>query len=159
MCGENKELFFIFLLLLLFLCLVGALRAEEPGLEQALAGLSLAIQSKLQEAKLKSESLSRQLTEARSGLTLSQEQRDRYRETSEKLLSSLDSTIEQCGSLSQSLNQSRQELAAEKERVRARNKILLWTGIIGAAIILGKIAALILYAKRVPMPRWLDIIL
>jgi hypothetical protein len=50
-------------------------------------------------------------------------------------------------------------LAKEKERVAIRNKILLWIGIIGAVIILGKIAAFILYAKGVPMPRWLDIIL
>jgi len=51
------------------------------------------------------------------------------------------------------------QLEREKEKVRARNKILLWFGIIGAVIVSGKIAAFILYTRRVPTPRWLDIIL
>jgi hypothetical protein len=157
MCIEKG--FFFVLVVLLFLFCLAVLRAEEPGMEQTLTELSSTIQFKLKEAKQKSENLSRQLTEAQNSLAISQEQRDCYLETSENLLSSLDSTIEQCGSLSQSLNQSRRELAAEQEKVNARNKVLFWFGVIGCAIILGKIAAFILYAKRVPIPRWLDIIL
>jgi F0F1-type ATP synthase membrane subunit b/b' len=158
MCRENKEFFFILFVFLLLSSLAGALLAEE-NTERTLTDLSLTIQLKLNEAKLKSENLSRQLNEARQDLTLSREQQNRYQETSGKLLSSLDSTIEQCDSLSQNLNQSRQELAVEKERVRLRNKILLVLGIIGGVIILGKIVAIVLYVKRVPVPRWLDIVL
>jgi hypothetical protein len=150
----------LFLLALLSLCsLLSAQDVQQTDPEQILTELSLNIQLRLNEAKQKSENLSRQLTEARDDLTLSQEQRDRYQATSEKLLTSLDSTIEQCGSLSRNLNQSRQELALERERVRAKNKALLWFGIIGGVIILGKIAAFILYAKSVKIPRWLDIVL
>jgi hypothetical protein len=130
-----------------------------PGLEQTLTSLSLNIQLKLNEAKLKSENLSQQLTEAQQDLTLSEEQRLLYQETSERLSISLTSTIELCGTLSESLNQSRMDLTVEQERVRARNRALLWIGIIGGVIILGKIAAFILYAKQVPIPRWLDILL
>jgi hypothetical protein len=61
--------------------------------------------------------------------------------------------------LSSELEDLNLQLELERERVRVRNKALLWVGIFGGVIILGKIAAFILYAKRVPIPRWLDIVL
>ena len=60
---------------------------------------------------------------------------------------------------SAALEKANQELARERERVRSRNKALLWLGMAGGAIVLAKVAAFVLYAKRVPTPRWLDIIL
>jgi hypothetical protein len=60
---------------------------------------------------------------------------------------------------SAALENSNLLLELEREKVRARNKALLWFGITGSVIILGKIAAFILYAKSVKIPRWLDIIL
>jgi hypothetical protein len=161
MCKENKEnlqLSLIVLFCALLACVVTtALRAEEP--DQMLSRLSQNIQLKLNEAKLKSENLSRQLTEAQRDLELSQGQRIRYQQTSERLKISLDNTIGLCGSLSESLEKSRVDLVVERERVRARNRILLWHGIAGGVIILGKVAAFILYLKHVPIPRWLDIVL
>jgi hypothetical protein len=99
------------------------------------------------------------LTELQQDLTLSENQRSYYQATSERLSTSLNSTIELCENLSQNLDQSRLELAAEKAKVKTRNKILLWAGLIGGVITLGKIAAFILYAKSVKIPRWLDILL
>ena len=61
--------------------------------------------------------------------------------------------------LSAELDNLNIQLTKEQERVQTRNKILFWFGIIGAIILLGKIIAFILYAKRVPIPRWLDIVL
>jgi uncharacterized integral membrane protein len=75
------------------------------------------------------------------------------------LSADLTNTMNSFRALSGELENSNQQLGQEKEKVRVRNKALLWFGIIGGIIILGKIAAFILYAKRVPMPRWLDIIL
>jgi len=71
----------------------------------------------------------------------------------------LTDTMNSFRDLSNKLENLNLQVELEKEKVRTRNKVLLWLGIIGGVIILGKIAAFILYAKRVPMPRWLDIIL
>jgi hypothetical protein len=71
----------------------------------------------------------------------------------------LTDTMNSFRALSNELENLNLQVELEREKVRARNKALLWVGIIGGVIILGKIAAFILYAKRVPMPRWLDIVL
>ena len=71
----------------------------------------------------------------------------------------LTDTMTSFRGLSAELENLNLKLAQEREKVRARNEALLWFGIIGVVIILGKIAAFILYAKHVPMPRWLDIVL
>ena len=71
----------------------------------------------------------------------------------------LTNTMNSLKNLSAELDNLNLQLEKERERVRTRNKILLWLGIIGAVITLGKVAAFIFYAQRIPIPRWLDIIL
>jgi hypothetical protein len=133
--------------------------AVPPAVEQTLTELSLNIQSRLNEAKQHSASLLTSLTEVQRDLNLSQQQRDYYPETSMQLSSYLANTIDSLENLSIELNQSKLDLAVEKDRVKTRNKVLLLLGIIGVIAILSKAAAFILYAKRVPVPRWLDILL
>jgi hypothetical protein len=62
-------------------------------------------------------------------------------------------------SINQKFSDSLQTITVYKTKLEERNKQLLIIGIIGAVIILGKIAAFILYAKHIPIPRWLDIVL
>jgi septal ring factor EnvC (AmiA/AmiB activator) len=121
-------------------------------LDQKLTNLSLNIQLQLSEAKMHSANLLESLTGLKQDLTLSNEQRNYYQEISNELENSLQNTIQSCASLSQDLNQSRQDLAAEKAIVRVMM-------VIAGIIILAKIAAFMLYAFHVPVPRWLDIIL
>jgi capsule polysaccharide export protein KpsE/RkpR len=71
----------------------------------------------------------------------------------------LTDTMNSFRALSSELESLSLQLELERERVQARNKALLIIGIVGGAIILGKIAAFILYAKSVKIPRWLDIVL
>lgn len=152
-CEKIGVYIIVFFYLIAFLFCTLRLSAQDVNqLDRTLTALSSNIQLQLNEAKAHSANLSESLTELRQDLTLSNEQRDRYQTISIGLENSLQNTIQSCETLSRDLNQSRQDLAAEKAAVR----VLL---IIAGIIILGKIGAFILYAFKIKTPRWLDIIL
>ena len=127
--------------------------------EQSLAQLSSNINEKLYGLKNKSDSLRNELTattaslaQASEDLKISESERLRWETTSTTLSTSLNS-------INAELNNSLRTITVYKTRLEARNRQLLVIGIIGAVIILFKIMAFILYARCVPIPRWLDILL
>ncbi len=127
--------------------------------EQSLTQLSSNINEKLRGLKSKIDNLRNDLTattaslaQASEDLKISESERRRWAETSTRLSASLDS-------INAELNSSLRTITVYKTKLEERNRQLLVIGIIGAVIILFKIVAFILYAKRVPIPRWLDILL
>ncbi|HCC38177.1 MAG TPA: hypothetical protein DEQ14_11530 [Treponema sp.] len=130
----------------------------DPG-EQSLTQLSSNINEKLRDLKNKIDNLRNDLTATTASLTqasedlkISESERRRWAAISTTLSASLDS-------INAELNSSLRTITVYKTKVEERNRQLLVIGIIGAVIILFKIAAFILYARRVPIPRWLDILL
>ena len=61
--------------------------------------------------------------------------------------------------LSMQLVQEKTKVRTEQEKVRVRNTVLLWAGMLFLINMAGKVVMFILYAKRMPVPRWLDIII
>ena len=130
-----------------------------PPQEQSLTQLSSNINEKLRGLKSKIDSLRNDLTattaslaQASEDLKISESERRKWAETSTRLSASLDS-------INAELNSSLRTIIVYKTKVEERNRLLFIIGIIGTVIILFKIAAFVLYAKRIPIPRWLDILL
>ena len=57
------------------------------------------------------------------------------------------------------LNEKESRIARQEAELKIAWKTVWTMGIVAALIIAAKIAAFILYARRVPIPRWLDILL
>jgi len=53
----------------------------------------------------------------------------------------------------------RKEVAAWKDKVRTRDKAIFWLVLVVGYFLLGKIARLIFWLKKIPLPRLLEIIL
>lgn len=153
MCRQN---YVLFALLLLLAFPLWPQDAPQDSLLSQQMSLSSAVRSALLNSK---QSMTDLENSYRSILNSLQSTVDAQSAELMKLSTDLTDTMLSFRASSAALENSNLQLELEKEKVRARNKALLWFGIIGAVITLGKLAAFILYAKRVPMPRWLDIVL
>jgi len=149
-----KKIFFFLLLLAPFLLFAEDVK-HDPLLSQQMS-LSSAVRSALESSKQSMTQLEAYYNSMMFGLETQLQSQSMELTT---LSTRLTDTMLSFRNLSAELDNLNIQLTKEQERVQTRNKILFWFGIIGAIILLGKIIAFILYAKRVPIPRWLDIVL
>ena len=127
--------------------------------QQSLTQLSSTINEKLLNLKEETQNLQRDLTattaslaQASEDLRISETERLAWEAKSTTLSSSL-------ASINQKFSDSLQSITVYKTKVEERNRQLLVIGIIGVVLMVAKIVAFIVYAKHVPIPRWLDILL
>jgi len=154
-----RKLLFIFVLLLFFCLAFAQDSVPADPREQTLTQLSSTINGKL--LNLRDEIRSLQLDLTATTASLAQASQDLRVSESERLEWETKSTMlsTSLASINQKFSDSLQTITVYKTKLEERNRQLMIFGIIGAAIILAKVAAFILYAKRVPIPRWLDILL
>ena len=161
MCGRNRFCKYLFLLYYFMPCCIyseDALLNPNPLLLQQMS-LSSAVRSALLDSR-------QQMTLAESYSNLLQTKIDSLEMRSEadkeeltRLSTRLTYTMNSLKNLSSELDGLNWLLEQERQKILIRNRQLAWVGFFGGVIILFKIAAFILYAKRLRIPRWLDILL
>ena len=141
----------------LLICFVAVLRAEEqdPLLLQQ-TSLSSAVRSALQESRQSMENLE---TYYQSMMASLNKKLDEQSEESAQLSMLLTDTMNSFRDSSIVLENLNVQVELEKEKVRVRNTILIWAGILFLINVLAKIGAFICWGKGIKLPRWLDILI
>jgi len=153
-----KNLLLLFLSLFLFWALPVFAQQDappDPLLSQQMS-LSSAVRSALLNSK---QSMTDLENSYKSMMDILQNKVDVQSKELTRLSTDLTNTMLSFRNLSAELENLNLQLELEKQKVKLRNKILFWFGLAGVVIVLCKVVAFILYAKRVPIPRWLDILL
>lgn len=159
----RKLYMFLYVLLLLLLCSFARAQswegAVQPNEQAELKATSSTIREKLMTLQTESqitnallEQLQERLTQTSASLKVSESERAELEAQRERLSVSLMS-------IQKELNGSLNTIITYESMLKHQSKVLLVLIIILVGRILAMTAGFILYAKRFPIPRWLDILL
>lgn len=126
--------------------------AQDVSLEEQLTAQSSTIKEKLIDLKVQSSNMTLLLEQLQKNLEDSKIEAKEWKETSTTLSNSLTTINEE-------LQDSYKTITKLETKLKLYLKILLCMIIVLIIMIICKVIAFILYAKGLPLPRWLDILL
>lgn len=138
--------------LLLSTCALYCYSEDAQQQEQTLETLSSNISGRLRNLKAQSEDMTRRLETLSRSLTTSQAEAREWRETSARLSASLQS-------INRELTDCYANLTRYETKLKARGKVIAVLAAIVIIRLLGMVAGLVLMARGVRLPRWVDILL
>ena len=156
----KKFIALVFVLLLAVCFCRWTLAAQtEESLEQSQMSLSSQVRSALQDSRQQMITLEIYCDSLQEKLSSLEMRRAQDSEELTKLSMHLTDTMNSFRNASAELENLNLSLVLEKQKVAARNKILLIAGILLLINIAAKVFAFVCMTKGIKLPRWLDILI